>query len=995
MNRSFKILFNRARGKSMVVNELTKASGAPTLATTGLVLAAGLMGLTAGVSATEAATDEPIVDERFTSTQSLVVSPTGKVEGSREAGIVAEKLDTYVELTDGAELTVKGRQTKGSRVYGAASESGHRMDIIADKVTVDVASDAGRAVGLRANGGDIAIKGHTDVRVESTAEFAVGLDAWYGAGIDIDGDLTLHAESTAGRVMGMQIFDDDKSHVTVTGQTNATVIGKAETFTHGINANRGKADFEGDVKFDVTGNGITYGVETQSDHDAPTLINFKGKTTEFNVTGHVETVGFRPSGHGDAVNMTGETVKLTVTGLKGNAVGMLSQYGGSLNATATVDMRVAADKTATGISIANFADSFGSASFKTLNADVTSQNGNAFGIRMDEYDDSKAPTYTDHGHLLLQGPTSLTVTAENGTATGLLYKGGVTDIAVDDKLTIDVTGKDAYGLLMTGAPDEAKGFKIPSFKNDVTVTARKTDGTRGTALMITDGRALFEGQSNLFTGDVLLGETASLVLTNGATIVDGDLKAYQPAAVMTIDADQVPVSTAKPTVSLNKASLHVKGRIGEAAGNEGETAARTDIQLQDSTLILENEAALGKVMANGSTVSTAGKIVIDELSGTKADFMLTESAADIAIKTSTVEKMGLTTSGNVTDDLNGDVEALLGKVKVGNAESGEKPAAPAVDQITMEAGKVVGEVTKTGDGPVVEKKNDSNDAKLSRLANLPAMMTRIQMNELRKRMGDIRQSGGDTGVWARYNGGKLSGQYALDADFSMIQVGADRALGAGLPRVGAAFSYTRSEADDLYGSSDADAYSLAGYGIWTWENGVFADLVARAATIETEMKEDGVKAETDNWLFSLSGELGARAVFAEHFYVEPSAELTYAWMKGDSFMTDDVKRELGDTESLIGRFGFAIGKSCPGGYGDLYLRAGLVHEFMGSSFITSTLGNTSRTIRQDGSDTWVEYAVGGNLNINKNAYVYVDLERTEGASLEEDWRANLGVRLSF
>ena len=49
----------------------------------------------------------------------------------------------------------------------------------------------------------------------------------------------------------------------------------------------------------------------------------------------------------------------------------------------------------------------------------------------------------------------------------------------------------------------------------------------------------------------------------------------------------------------------------------------------------------------------------------------------------------------------------------------------------------------------------------------------------------------------------------------------------------------------------------------------------------------------------------------------------------------------------------------------------------------------------DGTDTWFEFGLGANFNVNKNAYVYADVERSAGAELDTDWRATVGVRYSF
>ncbi len=49
----------------------------------------------------------------------------------------------------------------------------------------------------------------------------------------------------------------------------------------------------------------------------------------------------------------------------------------------------------------------------------------------------------------------------------------------------------------------------------------------------------------------------------------------------------------------------------------------------------------------------------------------------------------------------------------------------------------------------------------------------------------------------------------------------------------------------------------------------------------------------------------------------------------------------------------------------------------------------------DGKDTWVEYGVGANFNLGKNAYLWADLERTAGGLVDEDIRGTVGVRYGF
>ena len=48
------------------------------------------------------------------------------------------------------------------------------------------------------------------------------------------------------------------------------------------------------------------------------------------------------------------------------------------------------------------------------------------------------------------------------------------------------------------------------------------------------------------------------------------------------------------------------------------------------------------------------------------------------------------------------------------------------------------------------------------------------MNDVRKRMGDLRSSSGKNGVWARYDGGRLESDAGLKNDFNTFHLSAAR-----------------------------------------------------------------------------------------------------------------------------------------------------------------------------------------------------------------------------
>ena len=276
----------------------------------------------------------------------------------------------------------------------------------------------------------------------------------------------------------------------------------------------------------------------------------------------------------------------------------------------------------------------------------------------------------------------------------------------------------------------------------------------------------------------------------------------------------------------------------------------------------------------------------------------------------------------------------------------------------------------------------------------PLALNRILMSDVRKRLGDIRTTEGTSGAWARYDGGRLSGANGLENDFHTIQVGVDTQPTADPVRFGVALSYTTSDSDYARGSADMDAYSLAGYGLWLGEKGQYFDVVTRLASAKTDMTVDGnKKGSMDNIALSLSGEFGWRFDVAKAFYVEPQVEATYTYVDADQLtLSNGATYQFDSVDSFLGRLGVAFGMKCPNNKGNVYARVSAVHEFLGDMAVT---GANGAAYKLDGKDTWVEYGIGANFNVTPNTYLYTELERCEGAALEEDWRANLGVRIAF
>ena len=278
----------------------------------------------------------------------------------------------------------------------------------------------------------------------------------------------------------------------------------------------------------------------------------------------------------------------------------------------------------------------------------------------------------------------------------------------------------------------------------------------------------------------------------------------------------------------------------------------------------------------------------------------------------------------------------------------------------------------------------------------PLALNRIMMNDVRKRLGDIRTTEGTHGAWARYDGGKLSGEGGLENDFHTVQVGIDTVPTADSARMGVAFSYTDSDAEYARGSADMKAYSIAMYGTKVFDNGMFVDVIGRMGTADSDLTVDGQhKGTLDNVVLGVSGEFGWRFDVTNSMYIEPQAELSYAYVDGDKLTLGTAEYDVDSVNSLLGRVGFVAGLKCPSDMGNVYVRASAVHEFLGDSKITGANAGHTNVYEIDGKDTWVEYGLGANFNVTKSTYMWADVERTSGGALDEDWRATVGVRYAW
>ena len=443
-----------------------------------------------------------------------------------------------------------------------------------------------------------------------------------------------------------------------------------------------------------------------------------------------------------------------------------------------------------------------------------------------------------------------------------------------------------------------------------------------------------------------------------------------------------------------------------------DSAQWTPTIITDSTegdTILKGQA-LNDLTLNGGVINlTQGsdqKVLIEETRGTGGTVNLSTTTAPDGTLTAAIIDFGdiegtpalaVNYTGITADDVkSGNLADIKGGIK--STEGSSFTQTKFVEQ-----GAVKGAITETYNekGEFVSRtvaENTRLDAYGS-VAALSIMQWRHEMNDLTKRMGDLRTSPQGVGSWARIYGSEQEyGSQNLTAKNTSVQIGADTDIGNGW-KVGAAFTYTDGSADYDLGDADNKAYGLGVYGTWMADNGQFVDLIAKYSRLDTDFKLEGMNGSSDNNAFSVSAEYGWHLRLGEFGFFEPQAEVTYGYIQGDKFHTSNgVEIDQDDFESLIGRIGFRTGFHFPKDKGLIYARVSGLHDFKGDFDSTATLMSDRSiydNIGEDLGDTWVEFGIGANFNWTPNTYTYVDLERTNGGDVKENWRWNIGLRHVF
>ena len=278
-------------------------------------------------------------------------------------------------------------------------------------------------------------------------------------------------------------------------------------------------------------------------------------------------------------------------------------------------------------------------------------------------------------------------------------------------------------------------------------------------------------------------------------------------------------------------------------------------------------------------------------------------------------------------------------------------------------------------------------------------------NDLQRRLGDLRLATTNDGVWAKYIGGESKVTEGVDAHmrYNGVQIGYDHKVSSGWT-LGGALHYSTSSNSYGVGNGDSKIAGIGLYGTNQHDDGSYLDIIARVNRLSNNYKlylvgKQQLNGDYHTFGTSFSVEYGKRIKKQHGFYMDPSVELIVGRLNGVSYDANIVNGEsmhvkADAVNSAVGRLGFGIGRETE--TSNIFAKLALAHEF--SSKVNTTYsapGNPTVHTELDLKDTWLDAEIGGSWSVRSNTYVYGTFTKNFGATIDNTWRIDAGVRHNF
>lgn len=281
-------------------------------------------------------------------------------------------------------------------------------------------------------------------------------------------------------------------------------------------------------------------------------------------------------------------------------------------------------------------------------------------------------------------------------------------------------------------------------------------------------------------------------------------------------------------------------------------------------------------------------------------------------------------------------------------------------------------------------------------------------NSLHERTGsvDYYNISKRTGSWARTYSNKTSFKDLASTDIQNygIEGGFDKQLiigcsGRMIGGIGAGINYTTQHMNNQYskdGRSKSTTPYVMLYNTIYWYNGLYIDMVAKYAYSNVNSHYyDGANIrndfKTNHHIGTVSIETGYNFPITKRLFVEPRAQLSYAYIEGDKFTDDsNFRGKYQDTQSILSEVGILLKYDLHAF--EPYIKLGYLHEFDGKTNIT--YDNTKYYHDLEGGK--FEAGIGFLKKFNTSKFdFYGETVYQIGQNAYRNYNLNLGMRYNF
>ncbi|MGE4388447.1 MAG: S6 family peptidase, partial [Citrobacter sp.] len=443
----------------------------------------------------------------------------------------------------------------------------------------------------------------------------------------------------------------------------------------------------------------------------------------------------------------------------------------------------------------------------------------------------------------------------------------------------------------------------------------------GTPVTGSDGQ--FTPMLSMTEGYDLTGNNATLDIRNWAH-VSGDIHATSPSTVR--------IGTDAPgTLSSSVSSALAEGMFGgyNAAYYGAITGGKGNVSMNSGLWQLTGDSTVNNLTARNSRVQSEEKgafrtLTVNSLDATGSDFVLRTDLKNADKISVTGKASGSDNTLNVSfmknpapgQSLNIPlVSAPAGTAgdvfKAGTRVTGFSRVTP-----TLHVDTTGGSTKWILDGFRAEA-DKAAAAKADSFMNAGYKNFMTEVNNLNKRMGELRDTKGDAGAWVRIMNGAGSADGGYSDNYTHVQVGFDKkhALDGMDLFTGVTMTYTDSSADSDAFSGKTKSVGGGLYASALFNSGAYIDLIGKYIHHDNDYTGNfaglGTKHYgTHSWY--AGAETGYRYHLTEDTFIEPQAELVYGAVSGKTFRWKEGNMDLSmknkDFSPLVGRTGVELGK---------------------------------------------------------------------------------------